>query len=89
MSRPLLKVNSLKCMKRKYHVLQFCSNISFSIIQNVFVGIGFLDFLKDVLTNLNHKKKERRWGINGKVFAQTIKIYSGHCICDMFQLIFF
>jgi hypothetical protein len=76
-------------MKKKYNVFQFCSNILFAHHTNVFGGIGLLDFLKDVVVNLNHKKEEHRWGINGKVFPQTMKIYCGHCICDMFQLFFF
>jgi hypothetical protein len=44
-------------MKRKYHVFQFCSNILFAHHINVFVGIGLLDFLKDVVVNQNHTKR--------------------------------
>ncbi len=88
MSRSSLKASSLKCMKRKYHVFQFCSNICLPSYK-CFWWHWPSRFLKDVVANQNHKKEEHMWGINGKVFAQTMKIYCGHCICDVFHFIFF
>jgi hypothetical protein len=46
------------------------------------------DFMKDVATNLNRKKRSCRYSENTKAFAQTVKIYGGRRICDLFTLNF-
>jgi hypothetical protein len=46
------------------------------------------DFMKDVATNLNRKKGGCRYSENTKAFAQTMKIYGGRRMCDLFTLNF-
>ena len=46
------------------------------------------DFLKDVANNLNHKKQRARWSRNSLAFSQTMKMYGGRRMCDLFSLNF-
>jgi hypothetical protein len=75
-------------MFEEKNVFQFCSNILYSHCTNVFERkLVFWDFLKDMATNLNCRKRNG-WDTNSKAFGQTMKIYGGHHMRDLFQLSF-
>ena len=87
-SRPSFKSSSLELLRRK-DVFGFCSNILNAHCTNAFGGkLTLWDFLKDVAANITQAKQGYRWSLNSKAFAQTIKIYEGQRMCDLFQLNF-
>jgi len=45
---------------------------------------GLWDFMKDVASNLNRKDSRKRYNENTKCFSQAMRIYGGHCLCDLF-----
>jgi hypothetical protein len=70
-------------------VMKFCINVVSAHCTNVLGGKPALwDFMKDVATNLNKKKGGCRYSANTTAFAQTIKIYGGRRMCDLFTLNF-
>jgi hypothetical protein len=88
MFRPLLK-QLVGIGDPATDVLKFCTNIVAAHRTSAFGGKPALwDFMKDVATNLNRKKQGFRFSTNSKSFAQTVKIYGGRRMCDLFSLNF-
>jgi hypothetical protein len=68
--------------------MKFCINVVSAHRTNALGGKPDLwDFMKDVATNLN-RKRGCRYSENTKAFAQTMKIYGGRRMCDLFTLNF-
>jgi hypothetical protein len=68
-------------------VMKFCINVVLVHRTNALGGKPALwDFMKDVATNLNRKKGGCRYSENTKAFAQTMKIYGGRRMYDLFTL---
>jgi hypothetical protein len=88
MFRPLLK-QLVGIGDPATDVLKFCTNIVAAYRTSAFGGKPALwNFMKDVATNLNRKKQGFRFSTNSKSFAQTLKIYGGRRMCDLFSLNF-
>jgi hypothetical protein len=87
-SQRVVKLSAVESFNRK-DVLTFCNNILEAHITNAFGGKPTLwDFLRDVATNLNRVRHCHIFLKNTKSFAQTMRIYGGKRMCDLFTLNF-
>ena len=86
MSRPTLK-ESAQQASSEHNAFKFCSNIIAAHKTSAMGGKPVLwDFLRDVVSNLNHKKQRIRWSSNLKAFSQAMKMYRDRRMCDLFSL---
>lgn len=71
----------------EHNLFKFCNNILNAYRMSAFGSrLALLDFIKDVVYNLNHKGHGHRYSKNNKYFAQVMKVYGGKRMCDVFSL---
>ena len=71
------------------NVVKLCQSIVNAHRVGAFGGKPALwDFLQDVAQNLNRDSQSNRYTLNTKCFAQTMKVYGGRRMCDLFALNF-
>ena len=86
--RPSL-LQSAKQASEQHNVLKFCNNIIAAHRTGAFGGKPALwDFMRDVASNLNRKKRGYRFSVNTKSFGQAMRVYGGRRMCDLFALNF-
>jgi hypothetical protein len=85
-TRPTLREAVAECENRR-DVLKLCNNIILAHKTKVFGGKTTLwDFFVDVGNNLNKKSaKGNRYSSNTVAFAQTLKLYGGRRLTDLFS----
>lgn len=86
-TRPTLREAAAECENRR-DVLKLCNNIILAHKTKAFGGKAALwDFIVDVGNNLNKKSaKGNRFSSNTAAFAQTVKLYGGRRLTDLFSL---
>ena len=68
------------------NLLKFVNNIIAALRSSVVGGKSALwSFMKDVASNLNHKKSRHQFKNNTKCFTQAMKMYRGKRMVDLFS----
>ena len=86
MSRPTMK-ETTKAADGTKNLLKFVNNIIAAHRSGVLGGKPALwSYMKDVATNLNRKKSGYRFASNTKCFTQSMKMYGGKIMVNLFSL---
>ena len=86
MTRPTLREFAL-ASSNEHNVYKLCTDILWAHRTGSLGGRPVLwDFLQDVASNLNRKMQGNRYSENSKALAQTMKVYGGRRMYDLFAL---